>query len=321
MKRISGVVARGAAGGIVGATALALWFLVLDGVAGVPFRTPSFIAHAMFGFDDVRVAAGPILLYTLIHYAAWVLVGVVVAFLRTKVKALTALPILIGLALGFALFDLVFYTSLAVTGVDVVDELGWEIVLSGNMFAGVCLVWFLHLVRPTRTVSRWSAVAENPIVREGVAAGFIGATVVAGWFLVFELGRGCALFTPGALGSAIFLGAQSPEEIQVTAATVIGYTVFHIIAFIVAGFLAAAIVAAAEITPPLVLGAVLFFVIFEAFFMGALTMVAEFLLGTLAWWTIAVGNIVAAISMGWFLWRRHPDLRAALAANPFDQTD
>ena len=160
----------------------------------------------------------------------------------------------------------------------------------------------------------WTAIAENPIVRAGVAAGFIGATVVAVWFLLFDLGRGSPLFTPGALGSAIFLGAQSPEEIQVTAATVIGYTVFHIIAFIVTGFLAAAIVAAAEVTPPLVLGAVLFFVIFEAFFMGALTMVAEFLLGTLAWWTIAVGNIVAAGSMGWFLWRRHPDLRPP--ANP-----
>ena len=70
-----------------------------------------------------------------------------------------------------------------------------------------------------------------------------------------------------------------------------------------------------------ILGAVMFFAAFEAFFMALLAMVAEFLLGALTWWTIAVGNVLAALVMGWYLWIHHPKLRAALAADPLDHTD
>jgi hypothetical protein len=55
--------------------------------------------------------------------------------------------------------------------------------------------------------------------------------------------------------------------------------------------------------------------------MGLLAMVAQFLLGSLAWWTIAVGNVLAAVAMGWYLWAHHPKLRAALAMDPLDRTD
>jgi hypothetical protein len=92
-------------------------------------------------------------------------------------------------------------------------------------------------------------------------------------------------------------------------------------AFIVTGFLAAAIAVAADEQPPLVLGAVLFFAVFEAFFMGGLAVLAEFLLGALAWWTIAVGNLLAAVSMGVYLWIHHPRLREALRTDPLDKTD
>jgi hypothetical protein len=144
---------------------------------------------------------------------------------------------------------------------------------------------------------------------------------VAGWFLLFDLLRGRPFFTPAALGSALFLGSSTVDAVSVEPATVIGYTVMHLIAFAVTGYLAAAIVTAADDAPPLIIGAVMFFAVFEAFFMGMLAMVAEFLLGSLAWWTIAVGNVLAAVAMGWYLWMHHPKLRAALAMDPLDKTD
>jgi hypothetical protein len=128
-------------------------------------------------------------------------------------------------------------------------------------------------------------------------------------------------FTPAALGSTLFLGASSMEGVQITAVTVLGYSMLHFATFILAGFLAAGIAAAAEDQPPLILAAVLFFAVFEAFFMGALAMLAEFLLGALAWWTVAVGNLLAAVSMGWYLWVHHPKLRDALREDPLDKTD
>jgi hypothetical protein len=318
-KRWTGVVSRGVVAGIVGATTMALWFLLVDSSQGVPFRTPNFIAGSLLGIENLQMGWGPTVLYTLIHYGMFVGIGVATSWVLVQVE--TASPLLLGLVLGFLLFDVVFYGSVMVAGVDVVQELGWPEVLTGNLLAGLTLLYALHVSGATRPITWWETISSNSVVREGIITGLIGAAVVAGWFLLFDVLRGRLFFTPGALGSALFLGSSTVDEVSVNAATVIGYTVLHIVAFTVTGFFAAAIVTAAEETPPLILGAVMLFAVFEAFFMGLLAMVAEFLLGDVAWWTIAVGNILAAVVMGWYLWECHPRLRAALASDPLDRTD
>ena len=318
-KRWSGVVARGVVAGIVGATTMALWFLLVDSSQGAPFRTPNFLAGSLLGIDDLHMGWGPTTLYTLIHYGVFVGIGVGTSWVLVRVE--TAAPLLLGLVLGFLLFDVVFYGSVMVAGVDVVQELGWPEVLTGNLLAGLTVLYALHVSGATRPITWYETIGSNRVVREGVVAGLIGAVVVAGWFLLFDVLRGRPLFTPGALGSALFLGSNTIDEVSVNAATVLGYTVLHMVAFVLTGFFAAAIVTAAEDTPPLILGAVMFFAVFEAFFLGLLAMVAEFLLGDLAWWTIAVGNLLAAVVMGWYLWEHHPKLRAALSSDPLDRTD
>jgi phosphatidylglycerophosphate synthase len=100
----------------------------------------------------------------------------------------------------------------------------------------------------------------------------------------------------------------------------VGYTVLHVGVFFATGFIAAAIAGYAEDTPPLIIGAVMLFVAFEAFFMGLMALSAEFLLSTLAWWAVVVGNILATVTMGSYLWSRHPKLRDALARSPMDKT-
>ena len=318
-RRFTGIVSRGVVAGLVGATVMALWFLIVDSSEGQPFRTPNFVAGSLLGIESMEMGFGPVLLYTFIHYGAFVVVGLVMSWILVHVE--TASPVLLGLVLGFLLFDLVFYGSVAITGVNVVQELGWPEVLVGNLLAGVTLFGTLHLTGATRSETWWEALSTNRVVREGIVSGLIGAAVVAVWFLLFDLLRGRPFFTPAALGSALFLGSTTAADVSVGAATVIGYTVLHILAFVVTGFFAAAIVTAADETPPLILGAVMFFAVFEALFMALLAMVAEFLLGALAWWTIAVGNVIAAVAMGWYLWERHPKLRAALAVDALDRTD
>jgi hypothetical protein len=232
----------------------------------------------------------------------------------------TAPNVLLGLVLGFFLFDLVFYLSVTVTGVDVIEQLGWPEVLVGNVVAGVTLLGFLHVTGATPPIAWWVYLAENRIVREGMVSGLIGAGVVAFWFLLFDLVAGRPFFTPGALGSALFLGVTDTADVTINLGTVVGYTVVHLTAFVFAGLIAAAVMTQGEETPSLVFGAGLLFVAFEALFMGLIAMVAEFLLGALAWWTIAVGNLLATLAMGWYLWQKHPKLRAALAENPLDKT-
>ncbi|MSR37031.1 MAG: hypothetical protein EXR95_10415, partial [Gemmatimonadetes bacterium] len=263
---LSGVVARGVAAGIVGATVLALWFLVVDSSQGTPFRTPNFVAGSLLGNDSMDMGVGPILLYTFVHYAAFIVVGLVASWVLVHVE--TASPMLLGLVLGFLQFDVVFYGSVAITGVDVVQALGWPEVLAGNLLAGMAVLYTLHVTGATRPITWWETLEANNVVREGVVTGLIGATVVAVWFLLFDVMRGRPFFTPGALGSALFLGSSTVDAVTVNATTVIGYTVLHVLAFVVTGFFAAAIVTAADDAPPLILGAVLFFAAFEAFFMA-----------------------------------------------------
>jgi hypothetical protein len=39
----------------------------------------------------------------------------------------------------------------------------------------------------------------------------------------------------------------------------------------------------------------------------------------LAWWTIAAANVLAALAMGAYLWRAHPELRAAMERKDLEQ--
>ena len=313
-----GVVPRGVVAGVIGATALALWFLVIDGSQGEPFRTPGFLGGALLGRDALEPTAGPVLLYTLLHYVAFIVLGVGVSWSVPRIPPTPNL--FLGLVLGFGLFDLVFYTSVTVTGVDVIGEFGWPAVLVGNLIAGVSLMRFLRFAGATPPVSWWAIGGQNRVFKEGSMAGLVGAGTVALWFLIIDMGRGQPFFTPGALGSALFLGSSDPTAVNVSVATVAGYSLIHIGAFFATGFIAAAIVGYAEDTPPLVIGAVMLFAAFEAFFMGLMALSAEFLLSSLAWWAIVVGNVLATLSMGYYLWVKHPKLRQALAAHPMDKT-
>jgi hypothetical protein len=309
------VIARGILAGIVGATLLAAWFLVVDTLRGQPFHTPAFMARILAHVEGVDRSTGLVLMYTAFHYAAFALVGVGMAAL---VRGLGHLPtLLLGLVLGFLLFDLVFYAGVLLTGVNVVEELGWPHVLAGNLLAGFGLVATLHVEWGRTPVAWWRAFTEHRILREGVAAGLLGAAAVAAWFFLFDLVRREPLFTPGALGSAVFLGVRDLADVRITFATVAGYTVLHVAAFVVTGIVAAAIVFQAERTPPILLAALLLFAAFEALFVGALVILAEWLLGALAWWTVALGNLVATAAMATYLWRSHPRLREAVH-HPFD---
>lgn len=153
----------------------------------------------------------------------------------------------------------------------------------------------------------------SAVVREGVIAGVLGGVAVAAWFLIIDLVVGRLFYTPAALGSALFHGAASPEAIQVTAPTILGYTVIHFAAFTVLGIIFSALVTRAERSPALLLGIVLLLVTAETLLLGMVAIIAAWLLGVLAWWSIALANVLAAVVMSLYLWRVHPRLRSEVA--------
>ena len=47
---------------------------------------------------------------------------------------------------------------------------------------------------------------------------------------------------------------------------------------------------------------------------AAVALIVTPLLGELAWINVAVGNLIAAVGMGWYLWHSHPAIGEHLAA-------
>jgi hypothetical protein len=251
-------------------------------------------------------------LYTVIHFALFLLLGAAVGWLMDRLKVVPVL--LMGFVLGFLLFNLVFYGGVWLTGIDVAAYLGWPEVLAGNIIAGITLIGVVRILHPAPTVNWMRALSQHRVLREAAIVGLIGAAVVALWFLVLDAAMGRLLFTPAALGSVVFHGATSPAAVQVDALTILGYTALHLVAFGVVGVIVAAAVSYAEDRHAYVLlGMVLVFVAFETFFIGLVTVLAQWLLELIPWWSILVANLLAAAAMGAYLWRMHPQLTRAVS--------
>jgi hypothetical protein len=319
MKAPRTLVGRGVLAGAIGALALALWFLVIDFAAGEPFRTPAFLASAL-GLGDIQLGALSVTVYTLVHFAAFALVGVIAAWFVDRLEVVPGA--LLGIVLGFLLFNLVFYGSVLITRnrTDIVAALGWPQVLAGNIIAGSALFYALAKLGVTESV-RWSKLlAEHYTIREGLITGVIGAAAVAIWFLIYDVITGRILFTPAALGSAVFLGARGAADVQITAVTVLGYSALHVTAFVLTGLVAAGVVAAAEeYTEAVLLGGVLLLVTFEAFSIGMFSILAYWLVETLTWKNILGANAVAALCMGGYLYYRHPALARDLRQRELEE--
>jgi hypothetical protein len=103
---------RGLITGLIGAGAVALWFLVLDIARGRPFYTPAALGSLLFfgasGPAAVRVDVGTIAAYTLVHLVAFAAVGIVLEWAASGLErapgmwlmALLTLIMLEGLFIG-----------------------------------------------------------------------------------------------------------------------------------------------------------------------------------------------------------------------------
>jgi hypothetical protein len=159
------------------------------------------------------------------------------------------------------------------------------------------------------------------LFREGFVAGLIGAGGVALWFLIVDAVSGQPLFTPAMLGSALFWGLRDPTTVRIAFPAVIGYTLVHVVAFAVVGVVAATLAALVDRSPPTLFLVFVLFAAFEVGFYVMVALVAQPLLGGLAWTNVAIGNFIAAIAMGSYLYRAHPHIRESLALHPLGETE
>jgi hypothetical protein len=154
---------------------------------------------------------------------------------------------------------------------------------------------------------------RHSTVREGIYAGFIGATVIVVWFAVIDLLGAHPLHTPDILGAGLLSVLGKPPMMPDTVlARVIAYTIFHYAAFSVVGIIIVSIVHQSARTPAILAGFLIAFVAFEIGAIGLTTLLSESSLGSLAWYQVFIANLIAAVAMFYFMWRRHPNLRGDL---------
>src|SRR4029450_10947851 len=87
------------------------------------------------------------------------------------------------------------------------------------------------------------------IVREGLAAGLLGAAAVAIWFLLYDTAAGGPRRTPGLARAALFHGLRDPSALVIGWPIVLEYTLVHGAAFVAFGWMAGALPARVERAP------------------------------------------------------------------------
>lgn len=153
-------------------------------------------------------------------------------------------------------------------------------------------------------------------IREGLAAGLVGALLVAAWYCAVDVGRGEMFYTPNVLGQVFAQGDTIPSTRTITSAAVVQYSLLHFGWFILFGIALAALTHLAARNPEFRMGVWLVLVIGFVSWLGISYTLYRLTDQRFPWWTFLVGSVLGTGSMGLYLWRRHPALRGSIAKRP-----
>ena len=298
-------VREGIIGGLIGATLVAVWFLIYDAAHGRPFRTPALLGAATFqGVTDpsaVPVSPHLVMEYTVLHGVVFALIGILIASLIWSAQSHPArLLTLVIVLLCFEVFFLAVVVGLAHP---VLNDVAWWSILIANALAAAGMLAYFFI--GYRALGRVLLGPWTRVFREGLVAGLLGAAAVAVWFLLVDTVSGVPLRTPALLGAAVLEGLREPSAVTVTWPLVAKYTLIHGAAFVLFGWLTAGLLALADREPRLLYAFVMLFCCFEVFFVALIAILAEWLLEALAWWNILAGNLLAAFVMLGYFFRGH----------------
>jgi uncharacterized membrane protein YphA (DoxX/SURF4 family) len=149
-ERPHAVLHDGVIAGVIGATTVAVWFFIVDLIAGHPLFTPDTLGHALFsvtGPVPLHERGAFIAAYTVFHYAAFIVAGIMAASVidwagEEPSMVLFAVLIFVAFEIGFYAFVAILQHSTPL------GALAWYQVLIGNVIATVGMCWYLWRARP-----------------------------------------------------------------------------------------------------------------------------------------------------------------------------
>ncbi|HEU4565327.1 MAG TPA: hypothetical protein VFS05_11780 [Gemmatimonadaceae bacterium] len=144
------VVREGVIAGVIGATAVVVWFLILNGLTGRPLLfTPLVLGRALFGVLGPIGSENPLVhaaAYTAFHYAAFILLGVLLSLFVHRAEeqpSVLALFLII-----FVVFEMAFYGLTAILSDNaVLGSIAWWEIGAANLLAALLMgayMWRLH---------------------------------------------------------------------------------------------------------------------------------------------------------------------------------
>lgn len=144
-------VREGILAGIIGATAIAAWFAVIDLVSGQPFHTPDILGAGLLSILGKPpmmpdTTAIHVLIYTVFHYVAFALVGILIAVVVHQSSRTPA--VLAGALVAFVAFQL---GAIGITTLFTETRLGgmaWYQIFLANLLATALMFWFMWRRHP-----------------------------------------------------------------------------------------------------------------------------------------------------------------------------
>lgn len=139
---------RGAVAGLLGAVVVAVWFFVLDVLAGHPLQTPAALGSSLlFGQSTIESSARVIVAYTVFHFVAFVLVGLLFVWVTERIERRPSF-------MFFAFLFLILGEALAVANLATYAQWGlgslgvWSVTVANILAIGV-MGWYIWATHPT----------------------------------------------------------------------------------------------------------------------------------------------------------------------------
>ena len=155
---------EGSVAGIIGASTVALWFLMVDWIAGRPLFTPAVLGASLFdllggGFGG-RGLAIHVAAYTVIHFAAFIIIGIVAASLMNVLDRTPSL--FVGFAALFFVFEVcVFGVVALLSRSPLFGTIAWYQLGAANLLAAFAMGRYLWRAHHPAANERWLRALDS----------------------------------------------------------------------------------------------------------------------------------------------------------------
>ncbi|MEE8549789.1 MAG: hypothetical protein V3T08_00870 [Gemmatimonadota bacterium] len=215
--------------GILGGSAVALFFLVADLMAGRPLFTPSLLGSVLvFGAeakDVLSVRFDAVVYFSIVHIAAFTALGALLSFVVHEIELHSKHPAVVMLVL-FGIIEAGFFVVAPLAFPGVVDVLGMPRIAAANLMAAVVLGLFFVLTHHAVTRGKFKHNLAD-FVFDSFYSGAIGGSVVALFFLAVDSLDGRPFFTPALIGHVLFKGATVDTAANLAFAAVPQVVIVH----------------------------------------------------------------------------------------------